>query len=108
MNPREQNCTPSTLTDDSLAGSDNSRMGSCTELLEERAEYRKRGFLAGVEAIARLRDTAYRVEEAEEILKCARRVVALNLPSSLLRAAAIFVDYFHGFPPQHDSFFPPA
>ena len=108
MNPREQNCTPSTLTDDSLAGSDNSRMGSCTELLEERAEYRKRGFLRGGGSHCSSARYCVPGREAEEILKCARRVVALNLPSSLLRAAAIFVDYFHGFPPQHDSFFPPA
>ncbi len=76
-------------------------------LLDEVAEVRKKKFLQLVECLARLRDSQYETENAEGILNIARKIVSRNLPSNLLRAAAILVDYIHDFPPNRSSFWKP-
>ena len=75
--------------------------------LNELAEHKKQHFLQLVERLARFRDVQYDCDETENILKHAKRIVARNLPSNLLRAAAIVVDYRHGFPPDGSSFHAP-
>jgi hypothetical protein len=72
------------------------------------SKLRRRRFVQIVEALARLRDIQYQDDSAAGLVRHANKVLALNLPSNLLRAAAIFVDYFQGFPPQRRSFMPPA
>lgn len=72
------------------------------------SKHRRRRFVQIVEALAHLRDIQYQDDSAAGLVRRATKVVALNLPSNLLRAAAIFVDYFQGFPPQRRSFMPPA
>ena len=74
---------------------------------EEIAEQKKQRFLRLVECLARLRDAQYECDHTECILKIAKRIVAQNLPSNLLRAASIVVDYVHGFPPDGSSFHKP-
>lgn len=73
-------------------------------LLNEIAEQKKKHFLQLVEQLSRLRDIQYGRDSTDGILKNAKGVLARNLPSNLLRAATIFVDYFHGFPPDWSSF----
>jgi hypothetical protein len=77
------------------------------DLIAEAAEIKKQRFLKFVDQLALLRDLQYENNMAPLIAENAKRVVALNLPSNLLRAAAIFVDYFHGFPANKDTFGPP-
>jgi hypothetical protein len=77
------------------------------EFTEKLAEQNKQRFLKLVEALARLRDAQFDDDGAEGIIKVAKKVVALNLPSNLLRAAIIFVDYVCGYPPHGNSFWPP-
>ena len=72
------------------------------------ADVKKRQFIKLVKAMADLRALQYGKDDNENIVREAEDVVALNIPSNLLRAAAIFVDYFYGFPPDWGSFFPPA
>jgi hypothetical protein len=76
--------------------------------IQEDAELHKKEFLAIVKHLAPLRDLQYKKDLSEGIIQRAEKVMALNLPSNLLRAAAIFVDHTHGFPPGGGSFFPPA
>ena len=75
--------------------------------LDEIAEHRKQCFLRLVERLARLRDVQYDCDQTEHILAHAKTIVARNLPSNLLRGAAIVVDWRHGFPPDWSSFHPP-
>jgi|ERR1017187_991707 hypothetical protein len=75
--------------------------------LDELAEHKKKKFLQLVERFARLRDLQYDHDQTEGILKIAVKIVARNLPSNLLRAATILVDYVHGFPPDWSSFWKP-
>ena len=77
-------------------------------LLAEIAEQKKCQFVQLVEHLARLRDIQYAGDSAESVIKQAKKTVARNLPSNLLRSAAIFVDYYYGFPADQHSFFPPA
>lgn len=73
-------------------------------LMGEVAEIHKQRFIKLVEHLARLRDVQYEADGANAIIERAKKVVALNLPSNLLRAAAIFVDWSYGFPPDQGSF----
>lgn len=73
-------------------------------LLSEIAEIHKRRFISLVEHLARLRDVQYEADSADSVIERAKKVVAFNLPSNLLRAAAIFVDRSYGFPPGQGSF----
>ncbi len=75
---------------------------------QEDAELCKKEFVEIVRQLAHLRDLQYKKDLAKGIIQGAEKVVALNLPSNLLRAAAIFVDWRHGFPPDGGSFLPPA
>ena len=90
-------------------------MNSVTERVEcdnrpihEVAELHQQDFVELVKAFANLRDREYKRDLASGILERAKKTVALNLPSNLIRAAAIFVDHAHGFPPNGGSFLPPA
>lgn len=76
--------------------------------IQEDAELCKKEFVEIVRHLAHLRDLQYKKDLAKGIIQGAEEVVALNLPSNLLRAAAIFVDWRHGFPPDGGSFLPPA
>lgn len=76
--------------------------------IQEDAELCKKEFVEIVRQLAHLRDLQYKRNLTEGIIQGAEKVVALNLPSNLLRAAAIFVDWRHGFPPDGGSFLPPA
>lgn len=76
-------------------------------LTDEVAEHKKKNFLQLVENLARLRDFQYGKDETKDILKIAQKIKAANLPSNLLRAAAILVDYIYGFPPNWSSFWKP-
>ena len=76
--------------------------------IQEDAELCKKEFVKIVRHLAHLRDLQYKKDLAKGIIQGAEKVVALNLPSNLLRAAAIFVDWRHGFPPDGGSFLPPA
>jgi hypothetical protein len=78
--------------------------GDESGLLGEIAEVHKRRFVILVEHLARLRDAQYEADSADSVIERAKKVVALNLPSNLLRAAAIFVDWSYGFPPDQGSF----
>jgi len=78
--------------------------GDESGLLSDIAEVHKRRFVRLVEHLARLRDVQYEADGANAIIERAKKVVALNLPSNLLRAAAIFVDWSYGFPPDQGSF----
>jgi len=71
------------------------------------ATLKKQEFVRLVEQLSRLRDLLYKTDETAGIVESARKVVSSNLPRNLLRAAAIFVDYFKGFPPYSESFLPP-
>jgi len=73
-------------------------------LLQELAEVRKAKFLNFVEALARLRELQHGRDTAHSVLGRAKKLPALNLPSNLLRAAAIFVDHAYGFPPNFSTF----
>ena len=77
------------------------------DLIEQVSEIWKERFLQLVDQLARLRDLQYQKDGAKDTLQLAKKVVARNLPSNLLRAAAIFVDYCYGFPPGHGSFTAP-
>jgi hypothetical protein len=68
------------------------------DLLGEGAEIKKQRFISMVGQLASLRDLQYERDMAPGLIEDARKVVALNLPSNILRAAAIFVDFYHGFP----------
>ena len=74
----------------------------------EDLEIGKNRFLKLVEQLSQLRDLQYGTELAPSIVRRAERVLAINLPSNFLRAAAIFVDHAHGFPPKRCSFEAPA
>ena len=76
-------------------------------LQNEFAEQKKAQFIELVRCLSRLRDVQYASNDVESIVKQAEKVVARNLPTNLLRASAIFVDYIYGFPANRDSFFPP-
>ena len=76
--------------------------------IQEDAELCKKEFVEIVRQLAHLRDLQYKKDLAKGIIQGAEKVVALNLPSNLLRVAAIFVDWRHGFPPDGGSFLPPA
>jgi len=75
--------------------------------INEVAEIRKEQFVSLVGQLAGLRDLQYANHMAPKVIDLAKKVVALNLPSNLLRAAAIFVDYIYGFPANKGSFGPP-
>ena len=79
---------------------------SCS-LIEEVAEIKKQQFISLVGQLAGLRDLQYANDMAPGVIDLAKKVVALNLPSNLMRAAAIFVDYLYGFPANKSSFGPP-
>jgi len=70
----------------------------------EGAELKKQKFLKFVEALIKLRELQFESEIGEGTLERAQRILARNLPSNLLRAAAIFVDHAYGFPPGRKSF----
>jgi len=72
------------------------------------AEIHKQQFVKLVEHLARLRDVQYDDDLSNSIIERAKKVVALNLPSNLLRGAAIFVDWSYGFPPGGGTFELPA
>ena len=74
------------------------------DLVTEVAEVRKQRFVKFVEHLARLRDLQYETDISDSVIERANNVVAMNLPSNLLRAAAIFVDWSYGFPPNKDTF----
>jgi hypothetical protein len=74
---------------------------------DEVAEIKKQQFVTLVGQLAGLRDLQYSNDMAPCVIELALKVVALNLPSNLLRAAAIFVDYIYGFPANKGSFGPP-
>jgi hypothetical protein len=74
------------------------------DLVTEVAEVRKQRFVKFVERLARLRDLQYETDISDSVIERANKVVAMNLPSNLLRAAAIFVDWAYGFPPSKDTF----
>jgi len=78
-----------------------------SSLSTEIAEHRKERFVKLVGRLAALRDIQYDDDSGPDVVEDAQNVVALNLPSNLLRAAAIFVDYRYGFPPGRGSFLPP-
>lgn len=78
--------------------------GDDSGLLTEIAEIHKQRFLKLVEHLARLRDVQYEADSANSLIERATNIIALNLPSNLLRAAAIFVDWSYGFPPDQGSF----
>ena len=80
---------------------------TATRLPDEVAEIKKQQFVALVGQLAGLRDLQYGNDLAPGVIELALKVVALNLPSNLLRAAAIFVDYLYGFPANKGSFGPP-
>jgi hypothetical protein len=71
------------------------------------AEIKKKQFVNLVGQLAGLRDLQYADDSAQGAIDLAQKVVALNLPTNLLRAAAIFVDYIYGFPADRGSFGPP-
>jgi hypothetical protein len=75
--------------------------------LIEVAEIKKKQFVNLVGQLAGLRDLQYANNSATDAIDLANKVLALNLPTNLLRAAAIFVDYFYGFPAEGSSFIPP-
>ncbi len=77
-------------------------------LAEEDAKPRKQRFVQLVEALARLRDVQYQNDLATALIQRAGTLPARNLPSNLLRAAAIFVDSAYGFPPGKGSFETPV
>jgi hypothetical protein len=64
------------------------------------AEARKQQFVALVRALSALRDVQFGSDSCNAWVESAQNVVAENLPSNLLRAAAFFVDSKHGFPPE--------
>jgi hypothetical protein len=72
----------------------------------EVAERKKKRFLRLVEARAHYLDVKHEETLAAEIVKAAKTVVALNLPSNLDWAAVLFVDRFYGLGPQRD-YMPP-
>ena len=71
-------------------------------------EKKRRQFLDLVRALANLRDVQYGDNQSESLVERALLIPTVNLPSNLLRAAAIFVDFRFGFRPKEDSFGPPA
>jgi hypothetical protein len=73
----------------------------------EVAEIKKQRFLKFVEQLALLRDLQFENNIASSITEHARKIAVQNLPSNAMRAAAILVDYFHGFPPSQNAFRPP-
>jgi hypothetical protein len=75
--------------------------------MNEIAEIKKQHFIRLVRQLAGLRDLQFDHDMAPAIVESAQEVVALNLPSNSVRAAAIFVDWRYGFPPDQDSFTPP-
>jgi hypothetical protein len=74
----------------------------------EVAEHKKRRFLRLVKARAHYRDVIRDETRAPQIVEAAKRVVALNLPSNLHRAAAVFVEYLFGWGYRRTSFVPPS
>lgn len=72
------------------------------------AKRNKERFVKLVRCLAALRDVQYDQNMAEGLVLAAKQVVAGNLPSNSLRAAAIFVDYRYGFPPFWCAFMQPA
>jgi hypothetical protein len=77
------------------------------DLLSEIAEIKKQEWLKLVDLLARFRDAQYETDLADSMQSRAEKIIAINLPSNLLRAAAIFVDHAHGFPPGKGTFEPP-
>lgn len=73
----------------------------------EVAEARKKRFLQLVEQLAHLRDLQYGKNCAQETIEHAKKVAARNLPLNVIRASAIIVDYFYGFPPNWGEFVNP-
>lgn len=76
--------------------------------ISEVAEHKKERFLRLVEQLGGLRDIQFDEHETPDILRIGRQIPAENLPSNLIRAAVIFVDYHFGFPPNRNAFGPPA
>lgn len=72
--------------------------------LNETAELKKQKFLEFVAALIQLRELQYERGIGKGTLARAQGVMARNLPSNLLRAAAIFVDHAYGFPGNWESF----
>src|ERR1017187_421853 len=73
----------------------------------EDAEARKKRFLQLVEQLAHLRDLQYGKNCAQKTIEHAKKVAAHNLPLNVIRASAIIVDYFYGFPPNWGEFVNP-
>lgn len=80
---------------------------SSESLVDEFAEQKKQQFLRLVERLAQLRDIQYGCDATKSIVAHAKKILAHNLPSNLLRAASIVVDGRHGFPPDWSSFHQP-
>jgi len=72
--------------------------------MHEAAEIKKEQFVRLVGQIAGLRDLQFDNDLATKIIDRAKKIVALNLPSNLLRGAAIFVDHAYGFPADKRNF----
>ncbi len=73
------------------------------------AEQNKNRFVEMVERLVLLREAQYNHPgHVNWIIKAAKKVAALNLPSNPLRAAALFVDFHLGFSPRQHGFRPPA
>lgn len=72
--------------------------------MNEVAEIKKKQFVSFVVQLASLRDLQYGNDLATNIIERAKKIVALNLPSNLLRGAALFVDHAYGFPADKHNF----